>query len=86
MHSKEQAGGTHRGEGGAHGRIGRQRLDNGQADALAFEVPLGDLVVRVVAQGVEDGAPALVAEVVAAEVHLCTAHKAVTNATTGTQV
>jgi len=58
-------------QGGADGHVGRQRLGDGWVDAPAEKVPLGNLVLRVVAQGVEDGAPALVAEPVAAEFHLC---------------
>ena len=66
---------------GTDGHARRQRLGGGRPDALVEEVPLGDLVLRAVAQGVEDGAPALVADVIAAEAHLCTAHAAETSAT-----
>eukprot|EP00964_Phaeocystis_antarctica_P049505 scaffold28711_cov65-Phaeocystis_antarctica.AAC.6 len=55
----------------ADGHVGRQRLGDGWVDALLVEeVPLGDLVVLVVAQGVEDGAPASVAQFVALEIDL----------------
>ena len=44
-----------------------QRLGDLRVDALAREVPRLDLVFWVVAQRVEDGAPSLLAEVVAAK-------------------
>eukprot|EP00964_Phaeocystis_antarctica_P151908 scaffold119604_cov65-Phaeocystis_antarctica.AAC.3 len=54
----------------ADSHVGCQGLGDGWVDALTFEVPPGNRVVLVVAQRVEDGAPAHVAQCVAREVTL----------------
>ena len=58
----------HFGQRGADGHVGRQGLCHRRGDALLFDIPLLDVVLRVVAKGVEDGAPALVTEAVAPQV------------------